>query len=49
MNKIFQDIINRQEKPNLTTEAYDHDDLVLLNDYTKNMSAGLFNPGDVMS
>lgn len=49
MNKIFADIIARQENLAQQAEIYEPDTLCLVNDCTKNMSSNLFNPGDGIS
>lgn len=51
MNKLFRDIktevMARPEKGTKHREPYDHDPLVTMNDYTKNISVAVFSPGDM--
>ena len=49
MKDIKRETMLQPKKGKKHQEPYDHDDMVMMNDYTKNISQAVHNPGEIAS
>lgn len=45
--EIYKTVLTKPDETSSQFKPYDHDPMVNMNDYTKNISQSIFNPGEL--